>query len=173
MISEKIVQVAKSYKGQTEILGNKGFTDPVFLKKMKDAGWQLGNAWCTLLTEIIWKDAYGKENKLWAVIDKLFSASALATYYNFAHSTLFSVGQVPVPGAVVIWKHGIDPNGWQGHAGVVTAKIPEGFTSVEGNTSGTDPNIREGYITAEKPHQVGLPPRAGKLNIVGFIYPAE
>lgn len=172
-IQDKIISIARSYIGQTEVLGNKGFTDPSLLQKMKIAGWQPGYAWCALLAEIIWKEAYASNVDIQTVLTHLFSASSLSTYYNFAQSPQFKVSQVPIPGALVIWKHGIDPKKWEGHTGIVTEAAADGksFQSVEGNTSGTDPNIREGYIVAEKKHSLGLPKKATTLNIVGFVYP--
>lgn len=167
----KIITIARSYVGQTEILGNKGFTDPSLLTKMKLAGWSPGYAWCALLAEIIWKESVGVTDPLWLAMDKLFSASSLSTYYNFAHSAQFKASQIPQPGGLVIWKHGTDPRKWEGHTGVVTEVKDNGFKSVEGNTSGTDPNIREGYIVAEKIHALGLPPLVKGLNILGFIAP--
>lgn len=171
MDANKIVTIARSYVGQTEVLGNKGFTDPSLLAKMKLAGWAPGYAWCALLAEIIWKESVGPNNPVWLLLDKLFSASALSTYYNFAHSKDFTATEIPVPGALVIWKHGIDPKQWTGHAGIVTTNTDKDFHSVEGNTSGKDPNIREGYIVAEKPHVLGLPPNPKGLNVLGFIPP--
>jgi hypothetical protein len=172
-IQEKIVATARSYIGQQEILGNKGFKDPALLSKMKAAGWQVGFAWCALMAEIIWKEAYGETSQRWIQFNKLFSASSLATYYNFAHAADITVSTTPVPGAVVIWKHGTDPAKTEGHTGIVTAVVNGAFYSVEGNTSGTDPNIREGYIVAEKAHKLGLPPVYNGLNVVGFIWPPE
>jgi hypothetical protein len=172
--AERAVIAARSYIGQKEILGNKGFKNAEFQNKMINAGWHMGYAWCTLLAEIAWKDAANAMSQisLYEQFDKLFSASAIATYANFAHSANIKVSQMPVPGAVVIWKHGVDPAGWQGHAGIVcTVTGSLRFTSVEGNTAGTDPNIREGYDTLEKPHKLGLPPNPHGLNIVGFILP--
>lgn len=171
MDAEKIIQIARSYIGQTEVLGNKGFTDPGLLSKMKIAGWQPGYAWCALLAEIIWKESIGDADPLFPVLDHLFSASSLSTYYNFAHSAQFTVSQIPIPAALIIWKHGTDPKKWEGHTGIVTTIDGTGFNSVEGNTSGTDPNIREGYIVAEKHHVLGLKPKPTTLNIVGFVYP--
>ncbi len=170
-IQDKIISVARCYIGQQEILGNKGFKDPALEAKMKAAGWHIGDAWCALLAEIIWKEAFGETSEYWNQFNKLFSASSLSTYYNFAHAAGYKVASTPVPGAIVIWKHGTDPAKWEGHTGVVTVVADGVFHSVEGNTSGTDPNIREGYIVAEKPHKLGLAPQEHGLNIVGFIHP--
>jgi hypothetical protein len=171
MNPDNIITIARSYIGQKEVLGNKGFEDPTLLQRMKLAGWQSGYAWCALLAEIIWKESIGKDNPLWAQLDHLFSASSLSTYYNFAHAQGFEVGQVPKHGALVIWKHGIDPKKWEGHTGIVTGYDDKTFASVEGNTSGTDPNIREGYIVAEKTHLLKAPKTAKTLNLIGFVYP--
>lgn len=77
----------------------------------------------------------------------------------------------PLPGAIVIWKHGSTDNG---HTGVVLGADESTFTAVEGNTtSGQDPNgkvVRDGggvYFT--KRSRGGN----GDMKIVGFLIPFE
>lgn len=171
--AEKIVEIARLYIGQEEILGNKGFKDSKLQDKMILAGWQVGFAWCSLLAEIIWKQAYADKPTIILQLNKLFSASALSTYYNFAQSKDFKVGKEARIGALVIWKHGTDPANHAGHLGIVTELATVQFLSVEGNTTGDDPNMREGYVVAEKPHYYSVPISQKGLNIVGFVYPNE
>ena len=77
------------------------------------------------------------------------------------------VKSIPLPGAIVIWKHG---NTSSGHTGCVIGADEKTFQAVEGNTtSGTDPNgkvIREGggcYFT--KRSMAGN----GDMHVVGFL----
>lgn len=173
LIAEKIVSIARSYIGQEEVLGNLGFKDAQFEEKMKEAGWEVGQAWCAYLGESVWRQGYGESHPLYKTISRLFSASALSTYYNFANSKQFKTGSVPYPGALVIWKHGTDPAKHTGHLGIVTSAADTTFLSVEGNTTGDDPNMREGYIVAEKKHNLFAPASPKGLNLVGFVYVNE
>lgn len=175
LIAEKIVSIAKSYIGQEEVLGNLGFKDAQFEDKMKEAGWEVGQAWCAYLGESVWRQAYGESHPLYKTISRLFSASALSTYYNFANSKQFKVGKQAQPGALVIWKHGTDPAKHTGHLGIVTSAgiPPTTFQSVEGNTTSGNPNEREGYIVAEKLHPLDRLPTPNGLNLVGFVYVNE
>ena len=172
-LSETIVKIAKSYVGEKEIKGNMGFKNPEFLAKMKSTGWELTQPWCSYFGELVWKEAFTESGLPIATIDKLFSASALSTYYNFASSNLFKVGITPKRGALVIWKHGVDPKRHEGHEGIITEYNFNGifFNSVEGNTSGDNPNEREGEIVAEKAHSLRTPPSFKGLNLIGFVYP--
>lgn len=167
-----IVGIAQKYIGEQEIAGNMGFKDADFQKKMEAVGFLKGQAWCTLFTELVWKEAYNlntpEATAILAKLDKLFSASATATYKNFELDGTFKVGQVPMPGAIVIFRHGI---GWQGHAGIVTAYAngEKTFATVEGNTN--KDGSREGFEVDPKSRKLGLPLNKNGLNIVGFIYP--
>ena len=167
-----IVGVAQKYVGMQEIPGNMGFKDADFQKKMEAVGHLKGQAWCAYFAELVWKQAYTTNTPESAAVlkklDKLFSASATATFKNFELDGTFKVGQVPMPGAIVIFRHGI---GWQGHAGIVTAYAngEKTFASVEGNTNAS--GGREGIEVALKSRKLGLPLNKNGLNIVGFIYP--
>jgi len=167
-LQEKIKLVAESYLGQEEISGNKGFKNTAFQKKMKDCGWELGQAWCSYFAELVWKEAFGKSHPLYAKIDRLFSPSATATFANFkGHNTHnFESGVVPKIGALVVWKYG---NSWKGHIGVVTEIIDsKTFRAIEGNTNNS--GSREGIMVAKKTRSLGLPHKNKGLNLLGFIY---
>lgn len=76
---------------------------------------------------------------------------------------------VPLPGAIVIWKHGNTTNG---HTGCVIGSDQMEFQAIEGNTTaGTDKNgkiIREGggcYMTHRLMHG------NGDMHVVGFLKP--
>lgn len=168
-IGQKIADVAKSYIGQTEIPGNKGFTNKEFQKKMEAVGWKMTYAWCAFFGELVWKEAYGQS--MFATLDKLFSPSALSTYYNFAGHENWPVKQTPAIGACAVYKHGIDPKKWEGHFGIVTAidVTNKTTTNVEGNTN--DKGGREGYIVSQKVRSYQKTVRPNGLNILGFIHP--
>ena len=166
MNAEKVIEVAERYLGQTEIAGNKGWKDKTFEAKMKAVGWKPTDSWCAYFTELVWKEAYGKEHKLWPAMDKLFSASATATYANFSQSSLFKVGKLPAPGALAVWRYGTD---WRGHIGICTSAAVLGkFDTIEGNTNAA--GGREGMFVAKKLRALGQPHRPAGLNLVGFVY---
>lgn len=168
----KIVEIANKYIGKKEIAGNMGFKDAEFQKRMEAVGFLKTQAWCSYFVELVWKEAYTNSSPesvaILKKLDKLCSASATATFKNFELDATFKVGQIPSPGAIVIFRHGI---GWQGHAGIVVAYAngEKSFSSVEGNTNAA--GGREGIEVALKSRKLGLPLQKNGLNIVGFIYP--
>jgi hypothetical protein len=169
-LTDKIVQIAKSYVGQEEIPENAGFKNPSFEAKMKAVGWYKGAPWCAFLAKLIWTEAFAlADTSASALIRKYSNGSATDTYHNYAASKEFHVQQTPVVGAVVIWKEG---NGPSGHAGVVTRVIDEHtIETVEGNTNTN--GSREGYIAAVKIRKIGQPFNPHGLNLVGFIVPTR
>lgn len=170
-IGEQIAEIAESYIGQTEIPGNKGFTNQSFQKKMESVGFKMTHAWCMYFCELVWKEAYGSKHSLFGTIDKLFSASALSTYYNFSGNQGWKVNRTPSKGAMMIFKHGTDPRKWEGH-GCIVIDPETAFhkvTTVDGNTN--DAGGREGYIVAKKVRQYGGMLTAKGLNLLGFIHP--
>ena len=172
-IQEIIVKTAKSYVGQEEIKGNRGFKDPLFEEKMKNVGFVNGYAWCALFTELVWREAYAQTNGIiQEECAKLFSASVVATKNNFKKAG-WVVNSQPVPGALIVWQKykGDTPTAF-GHIGIVT-ELSGSFDviTVEGNTS-NKPNDREGFIVAEKKHRVVFNSGSG-LNLIGFVHPKE
>lgn len=164
-INEKIVAIAQGYIGQTEKPGNAGFNNAAFEAKIKQTGWAKGQSWCAYFCELVWKEAYTGTG-LTTALDKLFSASATATFANFKASANFKVVAKPVPGAVAIWRYG---NGWQGHAGIVSRVEADTFYCIEGNTN--DAGGREGYMVAQRKRKLNEPFKAKGLNLLGFVVP--
>lgn len=165
-ISEKIVQVARSYIGQKEKPNNSGFIDPIFEKKQKAVGWINGQSWCAYTAELIWSEAFAEiYPKILPLITKYFSGSTLATFKNFKKSPEFAVRSYPKVGAVAIWQHG---SGTTGHAGVVTSFNDDTFQVVEGNTS--EKGSREGTIVRENTREIIKPYSDKGLNLLGFIF---
>lgn len=167
-IGKEIVRIAKSYIGKTEKPGNAGFTDAEFEKKMTAVGWIKLQAWCSYFTELVWKEAYSGHPEILADLNRLFAASATATYKNFDLDPNWEVGPEPRIGAIAIWRHGI---GWQGHAGIDTSLGANNkFATIEGNTN--DMGGREGYIVDDKDtRKLNAPFTKTGLNLIGFIYP--
>ena len=169
-IETTIINVAKSYLGQEEISGNKGFKNRAFQAKIQACGWKLSEAWCAYFAELVWKEAYGRTSSYWSTLDRLFSPSATATYANFkGHQLSFKVGSKPTPGALVVWRNG---RGWKGHIGIVSRLIDATtFKSIEGNTSrdGEDEEI----LVFEKTRKLNKPFSETGPNLIGFVYPPE
>lgn len=164
MNPQKIVETARSYIGQMEKSGNRGWIDPAFEAKMKAVGWKMGDSWCCYFTELVAIEAfYGDADKVKA-FNRLFQPSCTATYANFAGSSLFKVSKVPKLGSLIVWRLG---QGWKGHIGVVE-EVKEGWlTTIEGNTN--DAGGREGIEVARKRRRYAWTNGTG-LNLVGFIH---
>ena len=155
-----IVEVAKSYLGQEEISGNKGFKNKDFEKKMKEVGFSAGQAWCAYFSELVWKEA-GEDVKP-------FSASAFKTYQNYEKAGRKGVTK-PEPGALVVWRSVV--NGqlqWTGHIGIVIEAHDDHFVTIEGNTN--DKGGREGIKVALKKRSYNWKADKG-LRLIGFINP--
>lgn len=164
MTPQKIVQIAEKYIGQEEISGNRGWKNKDFEAKMKAVGWAPTHSWCCYFTELVAKEAAGKDSAEWKAFDKLFQPSCTATYANFSGSSMFKVGKVPKPGALMVWRLG---QGWKGHIGIVTGVTNGVVDTIEGNTNLA--GSREGTHVLRKKRKLAWTNGPG-LNLVGFIY---
>lgn len=169
-INERIVRIALSYVGIKEISGNKGWENKAFQQKMVDMGWGLGQAWCSYFGELVWKEAYAGQKDVVKMLDRLFSASATATYANFQGSQYFQVTKKPEAGALAIWRYGMD---WKGHLAVVTVPLSNKFETAEGN--GNAEGGREGLEVVNKKgakaRALDFTVKAKGLNLLGFVIP--
>lgn len=174
-INEEIVLVAKSYEGQEEIRGNKGFKEEDFETKTKAVGWQKDQAWCSYFSELVWKEAYQQwDATLFSRLDKLFVGSAVTTFRNFQKTKDFVCNQNPKPGCLVVWQnYESGAASWSGHIGIVeTASVPKQlFTAIEGNTN--DNGEREGFEVAIKTRTLNFKPKQNGLVLLGFVHPKE
>jgi len=159
-----IIAVARSYMGQEEKAGNRGWFDPVFERKMKAVGWNMGDSWCCYFTELVAKEAFSSDPEKVKAFDRLFAPSCTATFANFSGSSMFKVGRTPRAGALVVWRLG---QGWKGHIGIVESVKDGIMTTIEGNTN--DGGSREGKEVAQKRRRFDWTNGPG-LNLVGFIY---
>ena len=165
MNDQAIKKIALSYVGQTEKAGNQGFNDPVFHEKMKRVGFEKGMAWCSFFAELVWTESYRGDLSKSLACEQHFSGSAVETYNRFKRAG-FQVVNLPVVGALAVWRYG---NGWQGHIGVVTSVTGSTFKCVEGNTN--DNGGREVYMVAERLRRLNQPFLKKGLNLVGFVLP--
>lgn len=155
-----IVKVAKKYIGTTEKPNNSGFNNAEFEKRMRQVGFQTGQAWCCYFAELVCKEALLNE---FDFLDKNFTSSATATFQNF--NLLGDTTKKCSVGSLAVWRYGL---GWQGHIGIVSKILDANtFLCIEGNTN--DKGGREGYIVAERERKIVAPFSEKGLNLIGFI----
>lgn len=167
----RVIRFAKSLIGQTEISGNMGFNDPEFQKLMEGVNWNPGDQWCVYFAKVVWVNKYKDiKDKLMTLI----SGNSQITYNNFKNDKtgLFSVSEIPKVGDIVIWQYinssGVAEN--RGHAGIVTkVKISGDFHTIEGNTTSGSTGS-EGYVVAEKKHNLSEFNKTKGLKLKGFIH---
>lgn len=158
-----VVEIAKNDLGKVEKPQNSGFFDSALEEEMKGVGWQKGYAWCALISERWAKKAFPDKAE---EFDKLFDASAVKTFRNFAKAG-YKISATPVLGSLVIWQKYKDGQAsWQGHAGIVSEVISDKeFKSIEGN--GSTKGSREGTTVVEQRRRI-VKLDTG-LNVLGFI----
>ncbi|QNK63952.1 CHAP domain-containing protein [Pedobacter sp. PAMC26386] len=166
----KIIAVAESYRGIIEIKPNKGFGNAVFDKKIRQVGFYTGAPWCAFFTKLVFTEAYADHVAMKAIINQCASGNAQATLKNFKANGTFATGQVPKPGAIVIWQLG---SGTSGHAGIVKSvdEVANTMITIEGNTNAS--GSREGDRVAQKLRTIKRPFQAAGLNVLGYVYPVE
>lgn len=164
-LSERIVQIARSYIGQEETANNSGFKSSWFRDKLVAMGWLKFQSWCAYTGKSIWYDAFKELDPVGAkLVLKYANGSVLQTYNNFARSKEFHVQVSPVPGALVMFREG---NKTTGHEGVVTTLVTGGFNFISGNTSKA--GSREGTTVLEKYRAFNTPYQPNGLNLIGFV----
>lgn len=166
---KEVIEFAISCQGLQEIKGNQGFKDTRFGNIMKQVGHLPGEAWCALFCEACWVyPTWPGKSRYMKSMNALFSKSAVKCYYNFQKNDLYTVGQLPEPGAIAIWQNYREgkPH-WTGHAGIVVEVSGDYMTTVEGNTN--DDGGREGYEVAIKNRPIDFEPKYNGLVLKGFI----
>lgn len=184
----KIVEIARSYIGQEEISGNKGFIDKAFDKEMRNIGFYTGAAWCGFFCMLSWlkaKEPIHVTDKR-KQVSRIVTSSAVRSMKQASMAGRFEL--YPVPGAVAVWRT-FKNNKPQstGHMAIVDEdfeikkwhedkendlRIPvDGyFKTIEGNTNAD--GGREGKEVAEKSRSFSWT-RADGLRLMGFIHPVE
>jgi len=169
-IPEKIILTANSFIGKEEVRGNLGFIDEQFEEMMKAVGWKKKQAWCAYFCELVWKLAFVNQSDTVRILNKLFSGSAVKTWYNFLDSPWIT-NYTPSKGSLAVWQtyKNKEPH-WSGHIAIVTdfKDNKQMFTAVEGNTN--NDGGREGYMVAEKRRIKNFHTESG-LRLLGFIHP--
>lgn len=168
--AEKIIGIAMSYVGQLEIKPNKGFIDKEFEKKLRQVGYYTGAPWCAFFTKLVYGESYYDNKLLHAAVARCCSGGALKTLQNHENDNVFTVGEEPRPGAIVIWRMG---TGTSGHAAIVKSVDLKNNTmeTIEGNTN--ELGSREGDRVAKKLRTITRPFQKNGLNVEGYIYPFE
>lgn len=158
-------QEAARYIGQKEILGNKGFQDPKFEAEMREEGFQIGYAWCALFAKVVYINCYPEKEK---ELRKLMVPGVLNTYRNLRDAA-YPIAQLPQIDALAIWAQVKDgkQTGF-GHCGIVSELIPDGFKSIEGNSSGE--GVREGWLVTENTHKIAEKGRVNGLKLKAFVH---
>nr|WP_067054078.1 CHAP domain-containing protein [Mucilaginibacter sp. L294] len=166
----RIIAIAKGYIGQLELKGNQGFVNKDFGKKLIQVGFYQGAPWCAFFVKLVYGEAYYDIKFLHEAIAKNNTGGALDTLKRHENAGVFTVGETPKPGAIVLWRHG---SGTTGHAGIVVAvdEANNTMTTVEGNTNAN--GSREGDRVAQKLRTITRPFQENGLNVAGYIYPFE
>lgn len=165
-LPDRIVEIAKSYIGQTELPANSGFTDPAFQTLMEGIGWLKSESWCAFFAKMVWMQAFREIDPVGAaLVLKYANGSSLQTYFNFQKCPEFHVQYHPTPGGLIIFREG---SGSSGHEGIDTAVRATDFDFISGNTSVA--GSREGTTVLEKAHGLNLPYSTG-LNYLGCVVP--
>ena len=172
-VIEAILNIAKSYEGQEEIRGNKGFKESWFQNLMIRMGWKKHQAWCAYAAEAVWKEAYGIffNNYMIEELDELFSASAVQTWKNFKKSPRWKTSKIPVNGSLVVWqKYKNGRPHWSGHIGILDTASNSKMKTWDGNTNYG--KSREGYVFTSVEREINFYKKNG-LRLLGFVHPRE
>lgn len=170
LIWEKIVVTAKEFLNDKNINDCRDFNEPMFMSKMVEYDWDLSFSASSILCELVWKIAIGRNNITeYRRLDRLFSPSPIATHSNFRGCRSYRTGNVPERGSLAIWKRG---NTWQGAMALVidVAADNSAFDVIDGRILQGSEN-RFIQLEERKGKRMNLPFQNDKLNLIGFVYP--
>jgi hypothetical protein len=182
-IGDKIVQVAEEFEGLVEVISNTKFDDPKtkgpdaradkLVRILRRAGHSDGWPYCSSFTEGVWVVAYEDmqaKPKVIAAIRGLLSPSVMNSYTACREAGLIT--KEPHKGAVGFMQSG---SKWQGHAFLVTDVDSGWIRTIEGNTSPSDANERDGGIGTggvwRKKRAVVFAAKECGLHLRGFLNP--
>lgn len=178
LVADRVVAQALAFAGAhiVEIQPNQGWEPnksfPNFTKDMISVGWYKGGEWCAFSGILVWKNAYSIKADIWNYVRKLLSGNSQDTLRNCRADKFWPTGDVPKPGAIVIWQDGNSQT--QGHFGICVSVNGNSFVTAEGNTSDPgSPSIRLGWTYALHTHTVGAPHSSTGLNYLRSIYVVE
>ncbi len=176
-ITKRILDEAATFVGLTETSPNRvwdnlatGGKDAAavdLLKKLKDAAWQPGWAYCIAFGEVVWRAGYRNRPEL-PLITQAITVSVMSTYENFAE--LKRVSLEPKPGALMLLQNGTS---WQGHAEIVERVEGSRVFTIGANTGpqAGSANERDGDGVYRKSHLLNFAKKNKGLWLRGFVNP--
>lgn len=173
-IQQEIIDVARSYLDVREVgANNSGFNDETFQQRLAIVGWDYGQAWCAYFAELVWREAFSAFDTIIAnQLAHIFSAGAVRTFENFRAVPDYRIIDVPIEGAVAIWRHyKQDKPTWMGHAGIVVQPNGDYFSTIEGNTNSAGGRDGQGVIARTRSLLTSAP--SSGLHLMGFIVPVD
>jgi hypothetical protein len=118
-----------------------------------------GESWCMAFVQWAIKQVEAE----FGIKSVLFKSEHCLTVWNKTPASARLA--TPIPGAVIIWRHGDTTNG---HTGIVTSVTANNVGTVEGNTSdGKGVNRNGDGVYARIRSRVG----SGAMQVVGWINP--
>lgn len=171
-LRKAVLDTARDYIGQEEIGNNESFKDKVFLTKMKQAGWQVGHAWCSYFVELCYTEPiYEGKSKVLEFLQKNFHGSVDKTMKNFLKN---SKGQViftkePRRGDIAIFKKYKDGyETWMGHMAIYEKTDGENrIHTIDGNTN--TEGGRNGFEVGKIRRDFSFTPKQNGLVLIGFF----
>ncbi len=140
---------------ESPLYSNKGKSVEIYQKAVD--GKAEAEAWCMSMVQFLVK-AIAKQGK---IKTELFSSEHCLTVWNKSPKSMRI--KTPVPGCIVIWRHGTSTSG---HTGIVETVSESFINTIEGNTN--DNGAREGDgVYRKKRSRSG----SGSLKIVGYLLP--
>lgn len=183
-LNQVIIDVADQYIGLSEVKSNaiwdKASTkekdteiNNKLIKKMTEARWQEGWAYCAAYVEAVWREAYllygiSKDSKVFSEISSLLTPSVMLSFNNF--NAIGKISKIPEKGAIFFMQSGSSGNG---HAGIVESFDGKFIYTREANTSanaGTIEADRNGDGIYSKKRTYSLI-KSNRLWIRGFLNP--
>ena len=163
------VEIVKACVGIKEVAKNKGMEVELF---QKTVGISKGDQWCMAFLQTCL--AYTEVKT--GAYSQIFAAGGCINVWNKTPTTL-RVKDIPLAGAIAIWKHLSDPN--HGHTGMILDCDGISFHAIEGNTSEGNDNLNglvgqtgQGVRFTHRRYDL-FNPQSGDMLLLGSIKPFE
>lgn len=133
----RLARKAKFFEEIEEVGNNRSFGDATFEQMMRSVGWKSGDAWCMYFAIAVYDKVLPRQKDKLAELSGSTQRSWKKVKNGEVPDFITIISGKPRKGDIVIWQD-LD-NSSKGHAGIViktTSKnFPQGFTTIEGNTS--------------------------------------
>jgi len=164
----KLVDVAVSHIGETELSNNAGFVNKQFQALMVAAGFVTGHAWCSYFTEMCYREVVGEVNGISQEIRKAINGSTQTSLRNLIKLGA-SVDKLNNKINLVLFHKPLGEGAFnyfqsvnkptQGHVGItktfdINDTYNDTYQNVEGNTTDGKSPSREGVMVATKTYIV-------------------